>query len=134
MLQKIDLSKKAIKKFGISLSLVLIIWATFLYLKHKGPYLWLYNSAIILFLISIIFPVIIKPLYIIWMKIAYIISWIITHLILIVVFYVIITPVGLVMRLFGYDPLERKMDKKRQSYWVSRLSKEFSPKDFERLF
>lgn len=59
-----------------------------------------------------------KPLYDIWMKFAAILAWINTRLILIVMFYLVFTPIGFIMRLFGIDQLGLKMEKDRESYWI----------------
>jgi hypothetical protein len=40
--------------------------------------------------------------------------------ILIVVYYVLLIPIGLVMRLFGKDFLNKKVDRAAQSYWIAR--------------
>jgi hypothetical protein len=53
--------------------------------------------------------------YLTW-PIGFVLSW----LILAVVFYLVMTPIALVMRLVGYDPLERKWDPQAATYWVRR--------------
>lgn len=58
------------------------------------------------------------PLYIGWMTLAFPIGWCISHLLLAVVFYGLITPFGLVMRLFGYDPMRRRRNPRAASYWT----------------
>ena len=44
-------------------------------------------------------------------------GWINTRLILFIIFYLVFTPIGLVMRLFGVDLLDKKIDKNKNSYW-----------------
>jgi len=51
-----------------------------------------------------------------WMIFADIAGWVNTRIILILLFYVLILPIGLIMRLFGYDPMQRKIDKELPSY------------------
>lgn len=51
---------------------------------------------------------------------AFPIGFVVSHLILGGVYFLVITPVGLCARLFGYDPLERKFDRARKSYWQPR--------------
>ena len=59
-----------------------------------------------------------KPIYDLWMKFAAVLAWINTRLILIVMFYLVITPIGLIMRLFGMDYLSLKIEKDKESYWI----------------
>jgi hypothetical protein len=68
------------------------------------------------------------------MKFAYVLAWVNTRLLLSFFFYGIITPVGLVMRLLGRDPLTRKIDRSQTSYWVKRDPQPFDAKKYEHLF
>ncbi|GAG37655.1 unnamed protein product, partial [marine sediment metagenome] len=40
------------------------------------------------------------------------------HLILAIVYYFVLTPIGLCMRLVGYDPMNRRFDRNTQTYWT----------------
>lgn len=57
-----------------------------------------------------------------WMVAVFPIGFVVSHLAIGLVFYLVITPIGLVMRLLGRDPLERKFDRSAQSYWIRRSS------------
>jgi len=46
-------------------------------------------------------------------------NWIV-HILLLILFYLIVTPIGLVLRLFRYDPLQIKSGTKQESYWVKK--------------
>lgn len=74
----------------------------------------------------------IKPVYIVWMRFAFILGWINTRIILVILFYLIFTPVGLFMRLFRIDLLERK--NKEGTYWKKKEKVEFNPLNYERRF
>ncbi len=58
------------------------------------------------------------PLYLVWMNAVYPIGWLVSHLLLGIVYYLVMTPIGLIMRLLGRDPLERKIDRSAESYWT----------------
>jgi hypothetical protein len=60
------------------------------------------------------------PIYRVWMRAFHPIGWIVSHLILISIYYLVLTPIGLCLRLVGYDPLERRFDPEAESYWVER--------------
>jgi len=88
----------------------------------------LYLLSATIFILSIFFTRI-------FIKITNAISECITGFLLSVVFYLFITPVALIMKLFRKDPLDKKIDKQRNSYWekkeapavedVSRYEKQF---------
>ena len=78
----------------------------------------LWSVGLVVSLVGLIRPSFIKPIFLAWMSIVYPIGWTISHLMLVVVFFVIITPVGLVLRLLGHDPLERSFDRSATTYWT----------------
>jgi hypothetical protein len=69
-------------------------------------------------LVGYLHPSVIRPVYIVWMALAMPIGWVVSHLLLLMVYYLIFTPVGLLMRLVGYDPLTRSFDRTANSYWM----------------
>jgi len=79
-------------------------------------------------------PFILRPIYVGWMKFAFVLGWINTRLILGIFFYLILTPVGLIMRLFGRDPLHRKFDRDATTYWAKRPPAEFKQERYQQLF
>jgi len=72
-----------------------------------------------------------KYLYIIWMRLAFILGWINTRILLLAIFYLLFTPIGIGIKLFGVDLLERKIDKNKDSYWKK---KDSLAADYERQF
>ena len=61
-----------------------------------------------------------RPVYDAWLKVAHFIGSLITALMLALAYYLVITPVALIKRLFGSRPLPVKPDKNTLSYWVDR--------------
>ena len=55
-----------------------------------------------------------------WMGLFYPIGWIVSHLVMTLLFYLVFTPVGLLMRATGHDPLNRLFDSRMESYWIER--------------
>jgi hypothetical protein len=53
-----------------------------------------------------------------WMAVVYPIGWLISHALIAMVFYLVITPIGLVIQLCGRDPLQRKLDRSAKTYWT----------------
>ena len=61
------------------------------------------------------------PLFRAWMTIFSPIGWIVSHAVLAIVYYGILTPIGLLLRLFR-DPMLRRFDPDAASYWMERES------------
>jgi hypothetical protein len=51
---------------------------------------------------------------------AFPVGFVLSHVILAAVYYLVLTPTGLLMRLFGYDPMHRRFDPHAPTYWVPR--------------
>lgn len=104
--------------------LFLYTWATDQVGADKQWWLMFVQRALIIAgafaALALILPIALKPIYIVWMKIGMVVGWINSHLILSILFYVIIMPMGLVMRLFGKDPMARKLSDEEETYRVIR--------------
>ena len=53
-----------------------------------------------------------------WMLLVFPVGWTVSHLVLVVIYYFAITPLGLVVRMLGYDPMKRRFDRRARTYWV----------------
>ena len=84
------------------------------------------------FVWGLIAPSTVRPFYRLWMRFGFVMNAIVTRIILGVVFYVVILPLGLALRLCGWDALHRKWDHELQSYRVK--SSVTSPIDMEKPF
>jgi hypothetical protein len=73
---------------------------------------------------SLIYPKANRPLYVALSLIAYPIGMVISHIIMALIFYGIITPVGLLFKLIGRDPLNRKFDPQAETYWEPHVPRE----------
>lgn len=51
---------------------------------------------------------------------TYPVGFVVSYVVLALVYFLVLTPIGLVMRLFGHDPLARKFDPAAKSYWSPR--------------
>lgn len=63
-------------------------------------------------------PAVGRAVYVGWLLAAVPIGWTISHLVLGAVYYLVITPLSLLMRLTGRDPLHRKLDREADTYWI----------------
>jgi hypothetical protein len=63
-------------------------------------------------------PSFVLPLYLGWMYAAFPLGWVVSHLVLGAVFYLVLTPIGLLMRLVRYDPLRHRFPSREATHWV----------------
>lgn len=71
-------------------------------------------------ILGLIWPAVVRVVWIAWMVAAFPIGWVVSHLLLVGIYYLCITPIGLMLRLFGIDPMQRKFDHTSKTYWVAR--------------
>ena len=71
-------------------------------------------------LLAWVAPGALRLLYLAWMHAALPIGWTVSMAVMVACFYLVLTPIGLVLRALGRDPLERRFDRNAASYWVRR--------------
>lgn len=130
----LNLDKVSLKKFSSTMAVCLCVLGGVLLWRQNGSSVWFWGAGAVFFLVGRVAPDALKPVYIVWMKLAFVLGWINTRIILFFVFYGIVTPIGLLMRLLGTDALDQKMEKEKPTYWRDREREEFKPSDYERQF
>ena len=119
-IKHIKTGKKDLRSFGVTIGIILLLIAGFLFYKDKESFqIFLYVAGTFIGF-GLIIPIILKPIYIVWMVFAVILGWFMTRVILSLLFYVIITPIGVVLRTFGKDLIGLKFSKKQDTYWIKR--------------
>jgi hypothetical protein len=68
-----------------------------------------------------------------WMKLAEVLSFVMTRLILGIIFFLIVTPIGVIKRLFGWDPLNRRGGPSG-SYWTPYSDRQRDPRHYEKMY
>lgn len=115
------IDRKELRTFGISLGVVCLIWAgVFWWRGNHAPIKWLVGASPVLILLGLLAPAVLYPLHRVWMPVAKGIAKVLTWLLLTLVFFLVFTPYGMIMRLLGKDPLERRIEPGRKSYWIRR--------------
>ena len=127
--------RKELRTFGLSLGGVCLVWAAVLWWRGKtAPVPWLIGASPVLVLLALTIPAALRPIHMVWMPVSRGIARALTWLLLTVVFVLVFTPYGMIMRAMGKDPLERKIDRNRSSYWIVRNDGAFDPSRLERQY
>lgn len=128
--------RKSLRKFGLVMAVALAVLGFLVFFLGSHPQrafsLWAVGAAFLI--IGLVLPIALRSIHICWMALALSLGWVMSRLILAILFYLVITPIGLIMRLFGYDPLMRKFDPNAQTYWIKREHKVFDPAQYEHQF
>lgn len=128
------MSKKSLRKFAITMGIAFFAIAAFIIIRHRRFTPSALIISLLFFIFAFINPNLLKPLYILWMRFAFVLGWFNTRLILFVIFYLFLTPIGIGMKLFGVDLLDRKIEKNKITYWKKKERRTFRPLDYESQF
>ena len=123
LISRIKITKEEIRKFGIVIGIILIIIGVILFWKKNISYPMLMITGIFLLVGGLSIPIILKPIYLIWMIFATILGWLMTRVILSLLFFGLITPISLIARLMGKKFIYLKGDKINNSYWNYRSNR-----------
>ena len=124
---------KSLKSFGITIGIVILVISGLLYFKEQDSYKFFLYVAGFFIGFGLLFPRALRRIYLIWMAFALILGWFMTRIILSLLFYVLITPIGIISRIFGNNFLETKKINKT-SYWNKRDSKNEYSQDYRNQY
>ena len=106
------------RNFGIVFFVVFLIIALWPVLKQNEIRIWSLIISFIFFVLGLINSKLLTPLNKIWFKFGILLGNIISPIVMGIVFFLVVTPTGLIMRLFRKDILKLKNNK--DSYWIDK--------------
>jgi hypothetical protein len=108
---------RVLRQFGWVACAVGLLLAIFAW---EGWAAWVAGAAgVFSGLASFVQPSLNRPLFVALSVITYPIGFVMSIVVLVVLFYVVVAPVGILLRLFGADPLLRRLDPRSASYWTA---------------
>ena len=121
--------------FGLVFAAVFAIF-TFSPLTHGDPIRWKWFGipALAFLAAALLFPKVLTPLNWVWTRFGLLLHHVMNPLIMGLLFFLTVTPVGLVMRLMGKDPLRLKFDRSAKTYWIERTPPGPAPDTMRRQF
>jgi hypothetical protein len=111
--------KNSNKSFGVLFFIVFLLIALWPLVKGDSLRIWSLLIAIIFLVLGLLNSKILNPFKRIWIKFGEILGKVIAPIVLSIVYFIVITPIGLLLRIFGKDLLGIKFLKKK-SYWIKR--------------
>jgi len=108
------------RSFGLVFSVVFGIIALAPLVSGGVLRLWALFVSGAFVLAAFAFPALLGPLNRIWLKFGMFLRKIVSPIVLGIMFFLVITPMGIVMRAFGKDPMRLRFDAAAASYWIPR--------------
>lgn len=131
---KTQVTNKELRNFGLVFATgVLLIFGLFFPWILENPWpRWPWILAGAVSLPALVMPVLLSPVYKVWMKIGHALGWLNSRIILGIIFFIMFAPIGLMLRVFGKDFLRQKLDETATTY---RIKSEILPRErMERPF
>ena len=107
------------RSFGIVFFIVFLLVALYPLLNNENPRIWSLILSVIFLFLGIINSKILNPLNILWFKFGILLGKIVSPIVMGVIYFLVVTPTGLLMRLFGKDILNLKFNNEK-SYWIEK--------------
>ena len=107
------------RSFGIVFFVVFLLISIYPLTNNENIRVWSLVISLIFLVLGILNSNILTPLNKLWFKFGILLGKIISPLIMGVIFFLVVTPIGLIMRLFGKDVLNLKYQDKK-SYWIEK--------------
>ena len=128
-------SRRELLIFGLLFALFFAIVGSIAYWGFKAPrvaqVLWI--GAAVVTVAFYLIPPMRRPLYLGWMYAAFPLGFVMSWVMMSAVFSLVFTPIGLAMRLFGRDPMTRRLEPDRATYWVAHRQAESSDRYFRQF-
>lgn len=123
------------KEFGLIVGGIFVLLASWWLFRGKFAVAAevLLPVGALLLLLAMVAPASLKYPNRAWMFLAEILGFISTRIILGLVFFLVVTPIGVVKRLFGWDPLGRR-SANAESYWKPYSERQRNPRHYEKMF
>jgi len=108
------------RAFGIVFAVVFVLIGIWPLLSGSAVRWWALGVALAFALTAAIRPALLAPMNRAWMRLGLFLGKVISPIALGILFFLVLVPIGLVMRVVGKDPLRLKRDAGAPSYWISR--------------
>ena len=108
------------RSFGMLFFIVFLILALWPLTKSNDLNIYLLSISLIFLLLGLLNSKILSPLNTIWIKFGEILGKIVAPIVMAVIYFVILTPISLLVRIFGKDLLDIKFKDNLKTYWIKR--------------
>ena len=120
-MEHMEVTKSALRQFGLMIGSIFLLVGLWPFVwRQEAVRIWAVVPGALLVMAGLVIPGILKHIYQGWMWVGHVMGWVNTRIILGVLFYGIVTPMGLIMKMTGHDPMRRSYEPESQTYRVIR--------------
>ena len=108
------------RSFGIVFFIVFLLIALYPITYSGDIRIWSLIISFIFIILGLLNSIILTPLNKLWFKFGVILGKMISPIIMGIIFFLVVTPIGLIMKVLGNDLLRLKFNKKDNTYWIEK--------------
>ena len=108
------------RNFGLVFFIVFLILGFWPITNGGEIRIWLVVISLIFLVLGMMKSKLLTPLNKLWFKFGMMLGAIVAPVVMGAVFFLVVTPIGIVMRTIGKDLINKKYDKKKETYWITR--------------
>ena len=128
MLNNKKIEKSTNRSFGLVFFIVFLIIGLWPLTNEGSVRFWSLIIALIFLFLGILNSKILTPLNVLWSKFGELLGIVIAPIVMGIIFFLVVTPTGLIMRMFGKDLLRNKFQINNESYWIKKEKNKSSMK------
>ena len=113
-------SQSSNKSFGLLFFVVFLILGLWPLKNGESLNFYFIAASVVFLILGLLNSKLLSPLNKSWIKLGEILGIIIAPIVMALVFFLILTPVSIIVRLFGKDLLGLKFLKEKDTYWIKR--------------
>lgn len=120
-MEHMEVTKRTLRQFGLMVGGIFLLIGLWPFVwRQEAVRIWAVVPGSLMAVAGLMMPGVLKHVYQGWMWVGHVMGWVNTRIILGVLFYGVVTPMGLVMKLTGHDPMRREFEPDAQTYRVIR--------------
>lgn len=122
------------RTFGLIFAAIFLLIAILPLIWANEVRMWALMVSAAFTSIALLLPRALTPLNQLWAKFGQLMHKVTNPLLMGLVFFLTVLPTGIIMRLLGKDPMNRRLDPQAQSYWIKRENADITPESFDNQF
>lgn len=122
------------RNFGFTFAAACLVIAGLPLVRGAPMRWWAVALAAAFALAALAAPSLLRPLNRLWFRLGLALHHIVNPIIMAAIFYLAVTPMGLIMRALGKDPLRLKRDEDSATYWIARKRPAPAPRSMSKQF
>ena len=126
IMNKVKISSN--RNFGLVFFIACLVVSLWPLIYGEPIRIWLVIISMVFLILGLMNSKLLTPLNKLWFKFGMILGAIVAPIVMGFIFFLVVTPIGLIMRIMGRDLLNKKYDKKKNTYWINRYKNRSSMK------